>query len=392
MHEPGVGTRQVRVCFVITGLGIGGAEHALLRLLSRFDRTRVVPTLIVLGREAALVDAFRAIDIEPLMLGLRPGRWPVGEIGRFLASVRAAQPDLIQGWMYHGNLAASFAAARLGLPACWSVRDTPDAAHAHSLFTRAVIRASGWYARRTARIFNVSARSADYCAAHLGWPRARLEVLPNGIDADEFRPDVARRAEARAAWGVRDDQPVIGMVARWAPVKNHALFIAAGRLFVAAHPDAVLVLAGKGLAPGNAELATLIAAAGLDGHLRLLGPRSDVAALYPGFDVATLSSRSEGFPNVLAEAMACGVPVVSTDVGDARDIVGGGGLIVEATPEAMSAGWQQAWAARHTHATVARARILERYALDTVAAGLQARYIALAGGGGVGPGSGIIRG
>ncbi|MFA9440719.1 glycosyltransferase [Uliginosibacterium sp. sgz301328] len=368
----------LRVCFIITALGIGGAEHALLRILSRLDRTRIQPSLIVLGREDALAEAFREIGIEPVMLGLHAGQWPLGQIARFVDEVRATRPDIIQGWMYHGNLAASFAAARLGVPACWSIHDTPDAAHAHSFFTRAVIRLSGWYVGRVARIFNVAARSADYCAAHLGWPRERTTLLPNGVDTERFRPDAARRRAARQRWAVNDAQPVIGMVARWAPVKNHALFIETGRRFADMHPDAVLVLVGKGLDDANTELAALIASQGLGGNMRLLGARNDVEALVPGFDIATLTSRSEGFPNVLPEAMSCGVPAVSTDVGDARLIIGDTGRIADATPEALAAAWDAVWASdRAALGEAARARAIELCALDSIVARLQDAYLSI---------------
>ncbi|MBK9219044.1 MAG: glycosyltransferase [Uliginosibacterium sp.] len=163
------------------------------------------PSLIVLGQQDDLLPRFQAIGIEPVMLRLTPGRWPLAEIGRFLAAVREIQPDILQGWMYHGNLAASFAAARLQ-PAptvCWSVRDTPDAAHAHSLFTRLVIRFSGLYLARVATIFNVSARSAEYCARNLGWPaeRTRAAAKRRGYrGCSSPTPTHAQACDADCVW------------------------------------------------------------------------------------------------------------------------------------------------------------------------------------------------
>jgi len=368
--------RPLRLCIVTTGLGMGGAEHALLQLLSRFDPARVTVRLIVLGREDALAERFRAAGVEPEFLGLKPGSWPFTEIGRFLAAVRATGADLLQGWMYHGNLAASFAGARLGLPVCWSVRDTPDAAHGHSRFTRATIALSRWYVGRTLRIFNVSRRSADYCATALGWPADRIEVLPNGIDVARFRPDAEARARLREQFGIAPSAPVVGMVARYAPVKDHPLFLAAAARLREALPDARFILVGKDCAPQNEVLASLLREAGLEGAVSLLGARHDVEAIVPAFDVAALTSRSEGFPNVLAEAMACGVPVVSTDVGDAREIIGSSGVIADRSPEAMAAAWlsllQSSDYAQRAHD--AREHILSRYALEGIADRLQTRY------------------
>lgn len=371
--------RPIRVCFVITALGVGGAEHALLKLLGRLDRALFEPSLIVLGQQDDLLPRFQAIGIEPVMLRLTPGRWPLAEIGRFLAAVRAIAPDILQGWMYHGNLAASFAAARLQ-PAplvCWSVRDTPDAAHAHSLFTRLVIRFSGVYLNRVATIFNVSARSAEFCARNLGWPAERTALLPNGVDTGLFKPDAEARASLRGRLGLADDAPVIGMVARWSPVKNHALFLAAFAALLKRRPAARAVLVGKGLAADNPELMRIVSALGLENACHLLGPQAAVHQLYPAFDVLALSSRSEGFPNVLVEAMSCGVPVVSTDVGDAPDIVGEGGRIVAHEAEAMAAALDELCQGGPALGAAARERVEQRYGLDAVVQGLQQCYLRL---------------
>jgi len=369
---------RLKLCVVITGLAVGGAEHALLSLLSRFDRSQFEISLVVLAGEKTLAPRFAEIGVHPVMLGLARGRFPVRDVHRLINAVRAAQPDLVQGWMYHGNLAASFAAARLANapPICWSVRDTPDAAHAHSPFTRIVIRASGWYVSRVARIFNVSARSAAYCAEHLGWPLARTQVLPNGVDTERFAPNHDARLATRAALNVPLGSPVIGMVARWSPVKNHALFLQSAARLRAHRPDARFVLVGRDVDGGNAELMRQAEGLGLAGVLHLLGERADVARLYPGFDLAVLTSRSEGFPNVLAEAMSCGVPVVSTDVGDARDIVGAGGRIVASSPEAFAAACLALLEerARLSVGETARRQIQERYGLDAIAQRLQRAY------------------
>lgn len=373
--------KPLRICFVITALGVGGAEHALLKLLSRMDRQRFEPSLIVLGRQDDLLERFKAIGIQPVMLGLRPGSWPFGEIKRFLDAVRQTQPDILQGWMYHGNLAASFAASRMNPKpkVCWSVRDTPDAAHAHSFFTRTVIRVSGFYVRNVAQIFNVSARSAEYCSKVFGWPAQRTSLLPNGVDTELFKPDAHVRAALRQTLGVSEHAFLVGMVARWSPVKNHALFLKAFAVLRQSVPHAQCVLVGKGLDAANLELAELIQNGSLQGACHLLGPRADVQALYPAFDALALSSRSEGFPNVLVEAMSCAVPVVSTDVGDAIQIVGQGGHVVDQDEQALAKALAQLALPqdRETMGQCAREHVLAHYGLDAVVAGLQDRYLAL---------------
>ncbi|MCL2657534.1 MAG: glycosyltransferase [Betaproteobacteria bacterium] len=368
--------QPLRLCIVITGLGVGGAEYALLKLLAAFDRDRFAISVVVLGREDALVPQLRRLGIEPVMLGLKPGRWPFGEIRRLIRSVRALEPDILQGWMYHGNLAASFLGARLGVPVCWSVRDTPDAAHPLSRFTRLVIRVSHWYVDRVTCIFNVSAHSARYCIEHLKWPEKRTVVLPNGLDLDRFRPNASTRRAYRSEWGFSEDELVVGMVARWHPVKNHRLFLEAAALLHKKRPKARFVLVGKRLDEGNQTLKAWITELGLGDAVRLLGQHAELEALYPAFDLVALTSRSEGFPNVLAEALACGVLVVSTNVGDAREIVAGHGRIVAARPEAMAEAWAEILddPTRAARGLAGRRHIAANYAVEQIAARLMRYY------------------
>jgi glycosyltransferase involved in cell wall biosynthesis len=263
---------------------------------------------------------------------------------------------------------------------CWSVRDTPDAAHRHSLLERAVLGAERWLSPSVDRVFNVSARSVGYCATTLHWDTSRTEVLPNGIDTTRFRPDLARRAQARQALGLAADAPVIAMVANFKPVKNFPLFMEAAGQLLAERRDARFLLIGRGVERANEELQALAARHGVADRLSLTGPRDDVEALLPAADVVALTSLSEGFPNVLAEALACGVPVTSTDVGDARDIVGPGGRILPAEAPAFASAWHELLRDERLRArlgSLGRSHIERAYALDTIAARLVGRYEAL---------------
>jgi glycosyltransferase involved in cell wall biosynthesis len=153
---------------------------------------------------------------------------------------------------------------------------------------------------------------------------------------------------------------------------------------MAADPAIVFVLLGSGIEPGNPDLVRAIDAEGLMPRLRLLGERADMHAVYPALDIATLSSAfGEGFPNVMAEAMACGVPCVATDSGDAAEILGEFGIIVPPRdPEALAEGWRRMIAlgaeGRHTLGMRARARIVENYGLDQIVARFEGLYCEIA--------------
>jgi glycosyltransferase involved in cell wall biosynthesis len=210
---------------------------------------------------------------------------------------------------------------------------------------------------------------------HRGWGyRAdRLLVVPNGYDLDIWHPDTWQAAELRARWGVPEGAPLLGSVARWNPLKDHANLLAALALCVRTHPDLRCVLIGLGMSRDNAELVALARHYGLLDNLIFLGRRDDVPELMRGLDIHVLSSKAEGFPNVVSEAMASGVACVVTDVGDAADIVGEYGWVAppgdaaalaDAIVQAAAAVREPGWPARRD---AARASVEQRYSLRVMA-------------------------
>jgi glycosyltransferase involved in cell wall biosynthesis len=207
----------------------------------------------------------------------------------------------------------------------------------------------------------------------LGYAAEKFVIIPNGYDVGRFRPDAAARARLRAEWGVPDGVPLLGMVARFDPQKDHANLLAACARLQASGADFAAVLVGTGCDAGNAALVQQLAAAGLTQRVRLLGRRDDVPAVMAALDLHVLSSAyGEAFPNVLAEAMACGTPCVTTDVGDAAQIVGETGWAVPprdaaALAEGIAAAlkeWRERpdeWAVRRC---AARERVVEHFDIE----------------------------
>jgi len=175
--------------------------------------------------------------------------------------------------------------------------------------------------------------SQNAARIHQGWGYRgdKFQIIPNGIDLKRFQVSSEKRAEVRTSWGISPDQKVIGFVGRFHPQKDIPTFFQALELLCAQDPKVVGVMYGRGLSFENPELLTLLEhLPNLKGHINLMGPRSDVENIYPGFDMmCSSSSFGEAFPNVLAEAMACGVPCAATDVGDAGIIIGDQGLICD---------------------------------------------------------------
>jgi glycosyltransferase involved in cell wall biosynthesis len=178
----------------------------------------------------------------------------------------------------------------------------------------------------------------------LGMRPRRALVIPNGFDVERFRRNAQGARAFRAALGIPDDAWTIGIVARFDPIKDHALFLEAAARFCAKHPDQPIffVCAGTGPAPFLEELKERARRRGLSESVRWVEAPKDLPAVYSALDVATLTSKGEGFPNVLAEAMLCGTPCVSTDVGDAREILAEHGEIVPpGDAGALAAAWER---------------------------------------------------
>lgn len=156
-----------------------------------------------------------------------------------------------------------------------------------------------------------------------------MVVVPNGFELSQFKPDLDARFRVRAELGITDQTPLVGLIGRFDPQKNHAGFFEAAGVLHRHIPQVHFVLAGQGVDVSNAALMQTITQAGVLANTHLLGLRNDIPALMATLDVLASSSYGEAFPNVLGEAMACGVPCAVTDVGDSAYIVGDTGRVVE---------------------------------------------------------------
>ncbi|MGE4265240.1 MAG: glycosyltransferase [Desulfovibrio sp.] len=192
-------------------------------------------------------------------------------------------------------------------------------------------------AHRADLVIANSTAGQTFCLGR-GFPAERVRVVNNGIDTMRFCPDRTLGAALRTQWGVTEGQRLVGLVARLDPLKDHAAFLAAAARLGAQRPETRFVCVGGGLESHAQSLRERATALGLDGRLVWTGERADMPAVYNALDVACLSSASEGLPNVLCEAMSCGVPCVTTDVGDAARVVEGIGLAVPPRDPAALAG------------------------------------------------------
>jgi glycosyltransferase involved in cell wall biosynthesis len=324
-----------RIAHLITGLETGGAERMLVRLVAASDLDRFPSIVISMTGPHKDIPELSRRGVSIYSLGIRRGVPDPRMLPRLARLLRRFQPDVLQTWLYHAD-ALGWVAREFGLVPrlAWNLRCTSSTG---ATGVRALLgRASS---RPDAVIVN-SLAGQGFHQQHGYHPR-RWVHIPNGFDCAALAPSPTARAQGRTRLGFAPDAVVILLPARYHAMKDHANFLAAAERLAKQHGGVRFALAGRGAGPENAALARSIRAHRLEARVSLLGQLDDLDALYPAFDIVTLSSAfGEGFPNVLGEAMAAGVPCVATDVGDVAAIIGDtGGVVPPRNPAALAEGW-----------------------------------------------------
>lgn len=375
-----------KIAFVITGLATGGAEMMLLKLLQNIDRSRFQPTVISLIGKGEIGPRIEALGIPVYALGMRRGVPNPLMVFRLARLLRSLRPDVVHTWMYHADLLGGLAARLVGVPrVIWCLHYSNLSKAENKRSTLAVIglcaRLSGWLPQH---IVSCS-RLAKQVHAAAGYVDGKISVIPNGFELDRFVPNAAARASVRTELGLPENALLVGVVARFDPLKNHLGFVLAAVQVLLHCPQTHFVLAGTGVDSGNGALQAAIAThPGLAAHIHLLGRRDDVPRLMAALDVLASPSHGEAFPNVLGEAMACGVPCVVTDAGDSAEIVGGTGRVVpvgdmDGLARELVAVLNLSAAERVTLGQQARARVQVNYEIGHVTRMYEAMYERVAG-------------
>jgi glycosyltransferase involved in cell wall biosynthesis len=329
----------LKVAHVITGLDTGGAETSLYRLLYGLRSRDVQSTLYSLGGPGVYGSRIAALGVKVRCLGMRPAAPNPMKILQLASWLRGDRANVVQTWMYHADLVGGIA-ARLAddIPVVWCVRHGDPA----STKTRTMLIAwscalfSSWLPTSIVCCSNASISSH----AALGYSAKKMKLISNGVDQQIFTNDGDARTRLRGELGFAARVPLSGMVARYHKVKNFFGFARSAEMVARRHPDARFLLCGAGLDHSNHELMHLLGEHGVADRCILLGERGDIPVVMAALDVLVSPSVSEGFPNVVAEAMSCGVPCVVTDVGDSALIVGDTGMVVAPNDdEALADAW-----------------------------------------------------
>ncbi|MBW1680347.1 MAG: glycosyltransferase [Deltaproteobacteria bacterium] len=371
----------IRILHIITSTDAGGSEMMLEKLCCRMRRDRFQQTVLSLKRVGSVGRRLQDTGVPVHSLGLSGVVINPRAFLEAVKLVRLLRPHIIQTWLYHADffgLLISWVVP--GVRMVWNIRCAQMELSHYPFHTRLTRWSCRWLSRHADAILTNSIAARDYHFS-LGYTRYKWVVIENGFDLDVFRPDESAKYVLSERLGVEVDGPLIGMIARFDPMKDHRTFVQTAAKVLEKEPEAHFLLAGRGCEPENRVLLRMLPA-----HLRsrfhLLGERQDLSLINAALDVAVLCSRGESFPNAVGEAMACGVPCVVSDVGDAARLVGETGIVVPARdPEAFSAGIMRILGlengARRGLGLRARRRIQECFEIGAISRRYESFYSAL---------------
>ncbi len=316
----------IKILFIITGLNQGGAEAMLFKLLNGLNKSKFECLVISMSDMGVYGEKIASLGIPVFCLKMNSVRFSFISFCSFLKIIYHYKPDIIQGWMYHANLFSLF--SKILSPKSSIIFNIRQSLHGNidKFSTRIVIKLNAWASYSVRAVVNNSIVSQ---AQHrnIGFSNHNEVYISNGFHANFFKPSVEIYKNFRCVHGLDVDTKIVGNLARYHPIKNHIGQLILFHKIKMYYPYKIkLVLCGKDVEYKNIQLIEEINSLGLQNDCILLGPVKSYEIM-PAFDVYSSSSWGEAFPNVIGEAMLCGVPCVATDVGDCKQIMGGLGAV-----------------------------------------------------------------
>lgn len=372
-------TEPIQVTHLITGLNTGGAEMMLYKLIKGTQDQGFCHTVISLTDNGPIGERITALGVPVEAFGIQKSIRGVVNLFKLRKRLKALQGGLLQTWLYHADLVGILFAR---VPVIWNIQNGKLDPQKSPWTTRFIQWGCARLSAKPAAIV-YCAESAQRDHEELGYQNEKSLVIENGTDMEVFHPDRQAKSALYDRLSLPSDTKIVGHFGRYDDQKNYPMMMNVFGRIAQERQDTHFVLCGLHLDPNNTELMELVATNGVADRIHLLGLRQDVDRLLPAFNVFALTSAyGEGFPNVLGEAMACGVPCVSTDVGDARRIIGRAESIAAVGDEEAFATAildilqlpEDAWKALSQSA---RARITENFSLAETLQNYQSLYRSL---------------
>lgn len=319
------------ILFLVRSLNVGGAERQLMLLAKALHLKGMHIAVAQFYGGGVFADELQSAGV-PLFDLRKGGRWSnLRFLWRLWKLIRQLQPRITHGYLSSANLILLLLKPFLkvqGVAVVCGVRASDVDLSMYDRVTAYLEIFHRWALRFSDAVICNSWAGLEYVSRNLA-DNSRFHLVDNGIDCDKFSYKESGRRNMRAQWAATDDMPLVGLVGRHDPVKGHDLFLSAAAMVANQIPDARFVVVGSEVATVTPNLKKQAKALGISARVIWAGYQSDPSAVYSALDVLCLCSQSEGFPNVVAEAMSCGLPSVCTDVGDVRRLVEDEGWIIK---------------------------------------------------------------
>jgi glycosyltransferase involved in cell wall biosynthesis len=319
-----------KVLFLIRSLNVGGAEKQLLTLLNAIDRDQIHPILLTFYSGGELLSEFEKTQVK-ILSAQKNGRWDVVTfIFRLMKLIREEKPEIVMSYLVASNLMAVILKpfikpSKIVISIRHSFIRKEDYDWLTNLLYSLENKIGGW-----SDLLVINSWIGAKLAVQRGLPSNKIVVIPNGIDTEKNHPDTAARIKSKQLFELREEEKVVGIIGRIDPVKDHLTFLKAARLVHQDSPDIRFLIVGSGERKLEEFLIERVEQLGLKGSVVCIPSQKDLLGVYNALDICVSSSIGEGFSNVIAEAMACEVPCVVTNVGDSEKIVGETGIVVKA--------------------------------------------------------------
>lgn len=358
---------------------MGGSELTVFRLVQEERRRGLDSRVLSLKSGGSLGRRFEDAKIPTRALNIQDG---LGALARWVWPGRNIFPpfDIVDGWLYSGNLMAGILSRGWpGSSLVWNLMQANISPAVNGAKTRFLMASGARFSGRWPDRIVCNSEAAKMAHEGIGYDSSKMTVIPNGVGTDCFQPNPEIRAQFRREWHIPSDSIVLGHLARWDPQKDHRSLVEAFALLVGRGVNAQLFMAGPGVTNKNPLLMKWIQETGLSERFHLLGPIDDAPHFLAGLDIFCLSSVGESSSYALAEAMACGVPAVVTDVGDSRALLGESGVVVAPSdPEAFCQGLHRLASmgvdGRSRLGQMGRDRIVRDYSFQKMVDAYQALY------------------
>lgn len=374
----------MRVLHIISGLGQGGAETALYRLCQECSSEKHI--VVSMGGEEFYSKRLSRLEIDVYHLNIKCWWSALTSLDFLYKIIKKNQPDIIQTWMYHADLYGGLVAKFIGYDnIIWGLRHGVIEKDITSNKTLVIIYLNSILSKFIPKLIISCSHYGAINHINIGYAKNKIKIIANGVDLNIFKPFNKILRINDLGLKINSEIPIIGSVGRFNPYKDYNnLFLALEHLrYLGTKFHCILI--GDNLALSNQEIVKRLVESNLLDFITLLGKRVDIPLIMNSLDLFVLPSRGEAFPNVLTEAMACEIPCVTTDVGDAAEIVGETGWVVpKQNPIELALAIQNAlneW--KHSknewinRKYLCRKRIFEKYSIQSMAKAYRSEWTKL---------------